>query len=430
MEATTVEPIRVLIVDSNPQVGRALVRLLQPADDIEVVATAADENAVLELALRLRPAVALVDVGDGRMDGIEITQALSKQSPTRVVVLSVYATFSERALAAGACWFLLKDCRREELVVAIRLAAHGQCQSNGEQHFDQVGLHAEQPRDSVTSTSLPAPRLYFLTAKEAPIVVVLRRAPSKRYHIIKINTQSAAMEQGSWFIGSLYGDACDLSFDGEWLVYKALGAGGAVWTGICRPPWLKTYREWENLGTWNGGGCFASRKLLQINAWSPMKVTQAAPLPFVCRQDSTEHNAEGKIVLPDYLVARLIREGWRRRVTGEESAMDTSQANPRLAEQYEWLCQPSKDHPTLRMDRRPLREGKRVRFALDHPADLIDADVEWANWDALGNLIVARQGMLQKYTLADLASGQPSLSWDLRKMTPKEGSAENRQQKA
>jgi DNA-binding NarL/FixJ family response regulator len=128
----------VLIVDGDSLVGRALVRLLEPAEDIEVVATVADEKAALDLAAQLRPAVALVDVGAARMDGIELTRSLCQQAPvTRVVVLSVYATFRDQALAAGACRFLLKDCGRDELAAEIRLAARGQCQSNGEKAFDQ-----------------------------------------------------------------------------------------------------------------------------------------------------------------------------------------------------------------------------------------------------------------------------------------------------
>jgi DNA-binding NarL/FixJ family response regulator len=127
------ELIRVLIVDGDPQIGRALVRLLQPAEDIQVIGTATDEKTAIELAVRLGPAVALVDVGDARMDGMEITRTLCQQAPaTRVVMLSVYARFGGQALAAGACRFLLKDCGRDELVAAICLAARGQCQTNGD----------------------------------------------------------------------------------------------------------------------------------------------------------------------------------------------------------------------------------------------------------------------------------------------------------
>ena len=137
MKPTKHEPIRLLIVDSDAQVGRALIRLLRSADDIEVIATAADEKAALDLAVRLQPDVALVDAGAVRMDGMAITRTLRQQVPkTQVVMLSVYATFRSQALAAGACRFLLKDCSRDELVAAIRLAVRGQCQTNGEEAAD------------------------------------------------------------------------------------------------------------------------------------------------------------------------------------------------------------------------------------------------------------------------------------------------------
>lgn len=58
--------------------------------------------------------------------------------------------------------------------------------------------------------------------------------------------------------------------------------------------------------------------------------------------------------------------------------------------------------------------GVHAHFALDPALPLFDDAVEWANWNALGPLIVARQGLIHRYTLSDLASGQPSMTWDLR----------------
>lgn len=126
------EPIRILIADGDPMVGRAFVHLLQDAVDVEVVATAADEGAAIGLAVQLEPAVALVEAGTAHLDGMRLTRRLCREVPSmRIIVLSVYATFREQALATGACRFLLKDCGREELVEAILLVADGQCQVNG-----------------------------------------------------------------------------------------------------------------------------------------------------------------------------------------------------------------------------------------------------------------------------------------------------------
>ena len=125
-------------MDGDPLICRALVRLLKDSPDVEVVATATDALGTLELAEQLQPAVALLDVGTARLDGMMLTRSLRQQAPaTRVVALSVYATLRDLSLAVGACRFLLKDSGRDELLAAIRLAACGRCQSNGEARPDQ-----------------------------------------------------------------------------------------------------------------------------------------------------------------------------------------------------------------------------------------------------------------------------------------------------
>jgi DNA-binding NarL/FixJ family response regulator len=124
--------IRVLIVDGDPLICRALVRLLQDAPDVGIVATATDAVDTLQLAEQFQPAVALLDSGTAQLDGMTLTRSLRHQAPAiRVVILSVYATMRGPSLAAGACRFLLKDSGRDELLAAIRLAARGQCQSIG-----------------------------------------------------------------------------------------------------------------------------------------------------------------------------------------------------------------------------------------------------------------------------------------------------------
>jgi DNA-binding NarL/FixJ family response regulator len=138
LESITSKPVRVLIIDGDPLICRALVRSLKDAPDVEIVATATDAAVTLELAEQFRPAVALLDAGTARLDGMTLTRSLRQQVPTvRVVVLSIYAMMRDPSLAAGACRFLLKDSGRDELLAAIRLAARGPCQPNGEARLDQ-----------------------------------------------------------------------------------------------------------------------------------------------------------------------------------------------------------------------------------------------------------------------------------------------------
>jgi DNA-binding NarL/FixJ family response regulator len=120
--------IRVLIADDHPLVRNALTQLLDGADGITVVATAADGDAAVAAALEQTPDVVLMDLEMPGSDGIEATRALNAAgSEARVVVLT---TFSDRdrilgALDGGAVGYLLKDAEHEEIVRAVRAAAIG-----------------------------------------------------------------------------------------------------------------------------------------------------------------------------------------------------------------------------------------------------------------------------------------------------------------
>lgn len=138
MSTLTPVPIRVLIADGDPLVGRALGRLLQDTIEVEVVATASDAAAALVLAGQYQPAVAVIDARTAQLGGLAVMRHLRRLAPApHIVVVSVYATFRDQALAAGACRFLLKDCSRVELVTAIRLAAQGHCQARGDDGPDR-----------------------------------------------------------------------------------------------------------------------------------------------------------------------------------------------------------------------------------------------------------------------------------------------------
>lgn len=121
--------ISVLLVDDQDLVRDGLRVILEATDDITVVAEASDGLEGVRLAEQHRPDVALMDVRMPRMDGIEATALLAKNTdlPTNVVILS---TFGEEeyvygALRAGACGFLLKDADRAQIVNGVRAAAAG-----------------------------------------------------------------------------------------------------------------------------------------------------------------------------------------------------------------------------------------------------------------------------------------------------------------
>jgi hypothetical protein len=86
-------------------------------------------------------------------------------------------------------------------------------------------------------------RIHLLAARKAPTIAILQRKRSKLFHVIVIDTEALRITEGSWFRGKLYPKRCDVSFDGKFMVYLAMGASGKTWNGVCRLPWLTTVIE-------------------------------------------------------------------------------------------------------------------------------------------------------------------------------------------
>jgi DNA-binding NarL/FixJ family response regulator len=98
------------------------------ADGIEVVAEATNGDGAVAMAREHEPDVVVVDLSMPGTPGIDaVRRILAARAETEVIVLTVSAKQSDalEAVAAGACCYLLKDTRVEELVASIRLAGAG-----------------------------------------------------------------------------------------------------------------------------------------------------------------------------------------------------------------------------------------------------------------------------------------------------------------
>ena len=124
---TAVQPLRVVVADDHALVRSGITGLLE-AGDVEVVGEAADGVEAVEVALRLRPDVVVMDVRMPRLDGIEATRRLRREPDgPQVLVLTTFDLdeYVFRALEAGAAGFLLKDAPPGRLVEAVRTVADG-----------------------------------------------------------------------------------------------------------------------------------------------------------------------------------------------------------------------------------------------------------------------------------------------------------------
>jgi DNA-binding NarL/FixJ family response regulator len=115
--------IRVVLADDHDLVRSGIKALLLMVEGVEVIAEARDGRELIKLVESLAPDVVMTDISMPGMDGITaISEIHGKHPEVRLLVLSMYDTvdFVKRAVANGACGYLMKDAPPFELEQAVR----------------------------------------------------------------------------------------------------------------------------------------------------------------------------------------------------------------------------------------------------------------------------------------------------------------------
>ena len=117
--------LRTMIVDDHIVLRNGIFGLLSREEDFEVVAEAGDGKEAVELALRLRPDLVVMDIGLPKLNGIEATRQIKESCPdTRVIALTMFEDEASvlEMLASGADGYLSKTSSFADLVQGIRAA--------------------------------------------------------------------------------------------------------------------------------------------------------------------------------------------------------------------------------------------------------------------------------------------------------------------
>lgn len=120
---------RVILAEDNESIRSGIRRILNRAQDIEVVGEAKDGLETLRLVNELSPDVLLLDVEMPLLDGIAVTRQMQKgKNSTHILVLSAYDDheYIQAMLAYGVAGYLIKDEAPRRILEAVRGVARGE----------------------------------------------------------------------------------------------------------------------------------------------------------------------------------------------------------------------------------------------------------------------------------------------------------------
>jgi DNA-binding NarL/FixJ family response regulator len=120
--------VKILIADDHPLMRRGLRLSVEEDPGLKVVGEASDGEMALQLAIKLLPHVALLDIEMPKLDGLGVAREIVKRGlKTEIIFLTLHSDqeFFRSAMSLGSKGYILKDSAVQEVVVGIRAVASG-----------------------------------------------------------------------------------------------------------------------------------------------------------------------------------------------------------------------------------------------------------------------------------------------------------------
>lgn len=162
------DTIRILLCDDHRIITDGLKGLLEGDPDMSCVGVAENGAEALQTLEHLRVDVVLMDLDMPVLDGLAATERIKAEHPSvKVIILTMHdePAMVQRMVDLGADGYLVKNCGREELLLAIR-DVHA-----GRRHFGSALMESvlHQRQESAAQSGL----LKDLSEREVEVLAAL-----------------------------------------------------------------------------------------------------------------------------------------------------------------------------------------------------------------------------------------------------------------
>jgi len=121
--------IRIMLADDYEVVRQGLRRILESRGDWEICGEAADGRAAVELAIKLKPDVVILETLMPELNGLEVTRQIRRALPdTEVLIFTTREAMAliREVLSAGARGYVLKSESGQRIIEAVETLARHQ----------------------------------------------------------------------------------------------------------------------------------------------------------------------------------------------------------------------------------------------------------------------------------------------------------------
>ena len=173
---STMEPIRVLLVDDHAILRQGMKQLLETDAHFTVCGEAGNGEEAIMQAFSLKPDIILMDINLPKVSGYESSRAILTAWPeAKIVILSNQDDphVMKKCLDLQVKGFLLKDIRIENLVAALRRVHEGE----KIELSDELNLRLERDKKDATEMEKEAEAL---TEREREVLKALSKGYSNQ----------------------------------------------------------------------------------------------------------------------------------------------------------------------------------------------------------------------------------------------------------